>query len=159
MWLVEATRSQLVWSSRSRNWGGNSTWAGSDWLTHRRRRQLLGIHSRMEAPSPLSPYPPPQMLRLPCRWLLNTEPPTQRTVLFANNTQREVKSLSRVWLFVTPWTIAYHAPPSMGFLLYVLGSNFNCSQRFHLIFQTHGRLVLTSSLRMQSKKHAPCFGL
>ena len=27
----------------------------------------------------------------------------------------EVKSLSRVWLFATPWTVAYWAPPSMGF--------------------------------------------
>ena len=27
----------------------------------------------------------------------------------------KVKSLSTVWLFVTPWTIAYQAPPSMGF--------------------------------------------
>ena len=27
----------------------------------------------------------------------------------------EVKSLSRIQLFVTPWTVAYHAPPSMGF--------------------------------------------
>ena len=26
-----------------------------------------------------------------------------------------VKSLSRVWLFVTPWTVAYQAPLSMGF--------------------------------------------
>ena len=26
-----------------------------------------------------------------------------------------VKSLSRVWLFATRWTIAYQAPPSMGF--------------------------------------------
>ena len=26
-----------------------------------------------------------------------------------------VKSLSRVWLFATPWTVAYNAPPSMGF--------------------------------------------
>ena len=26
-----------------------------------------------------------------------------------------VKSLSRVRLVVTPWTVAYHAPPSMGF--------------------------------------------
>jgi len=26
-----------------------------------------------------------------------------------------VKSLSRVHLFATPWTIAYQAPPSMGF--------------------------------------------
>ena len=27
----------------------------------------------------------------------------------------KVKSLSRVWLFSTPWTAAYQAPPSMGF--------------------------------------------
>ena len=27
----------------------------------------------------------------------------------------EVKSLSLVRLFVTPWTVAYQAPPSMGF--------------------------------------------
>ena len=27
----------------------------------------------------------------------------------------KVKSLSRVWLFPTPWTAAYQAPPSMGF--------------------------------------------
>ena len=27
----------------------------------------------------------------------------------------KVKSLSRVRLFATPWTVAYHASPSMGF--------------------------------------------
>ena len=27
----------------------------------------------------------------------------------------EVKSLSHVWLFVSPWTVACQAPPSMGF--------------------------------------------
>ena len=27
----------------------------------------------------------------------------------------KVKPLSRVWLFATPWTVAYQAPPSMGF--------------------------------------------
>ena len=27
----------------------------------------------------------------------------------------EVKSLSRVRLFATPWIVAYQAPPSMGF--------------------------------------------
>ena len=27
----------------------------------------------------------------------------------------KVKSLSRVWLFTTPWTAAYQAPPPMGF--------------------------------------------
>ena len=29
--------------------------------------------------------------------------------------RKKVKSLSRVRLFATPWTVAYHAPPSMGF--------------------------------------------
>ena len=29
--------------------------------------------------------------------------------------ESEVKSLSHVWLFVTPWTLAYQAPSSMGF--------------------------------------------
>ena len=27
----------------------------------------------------------------------------------------KVKSLSRVRLFATPWTVAYNVPPSMGF--------------------------------------------
>ena len=27
----------------------------------------------------------------------------------------KMKSLSRVWLFATPWTAAYQTPPSMGF--------------------------------------------
>ena len=27
----------------------------------------------------------------------------------------EVRSLSRVWLLATPWTVAYQSPPSMGF--------------------------------------------
>ena len=30
------------------------------------------------------------------------------------NWKVKVKSLSHVWLFVTPWTAAYQAPPSMG---------------------------------------------
>ena len=29
--------------------------------------------------------------------------------------KNKMKSLSRVWLLVTPWTAAYEAPPSMGF--------------------------------------------
>ena len=31
------------------------------------------------------------------------------------DTAIKVKSLSRVGLFVTPWTVAYQVPPSMGF--------------------------------------------
>ena len=29
--------------------------------------------------------------------------------------ETELKSLSRVQLFAIPWTVAYYAPPSMGF--------------------------------------------
>ena len=34
---------------------------------------------------------------------------------WTDSTHKWVKSLSRVRLFVTPWTVAYQAPPSMGF--------------------------------------------
>ena len=34
----------------------------------------------------------------------------------------EIKSLSSVWLFATPWTIAYQAPPSLGFSRQEYGS-------------------------------------
>ena len=37
------------------------------------------------------------------------------TPSFLQDKWGEVKSLSRVRLFVTPWTVAYQAPPSMGF--------------------------------------------
>ena len=37
-----------------------------------------------------------------------------RTVLFCSH-RDEVKSLSRVQLSATPWTVAHQAPPSMGF--------------------------------------------
>ena len=35
--------------------------------------------------------------------------------MYSLKTQSEVKSLSRVQLFATLWTVAYQAPPSMGF--------------------------------------------
>ena len=41
---------------------------------------------------------------------------TRQGVLFIfRESKVKVKSLSRVWLFATPWTVAYQVPPSMGF--------------------------------------------
>ena len=40
---------------------------------------------------------------------------TLEDILVLRNTFVIVKSLSRVRLFATPWTVAYQAPPSMGF--------------------------------------------
>ena len=41
----------------------------------------------------------------------------EKRLLLLNNKVRKVKveSLSRVRLFATPWTVAYQAPPSVGF--------------------------------------------
>ena len=39
----------------------------------------------------------------------------KKDVLFIIGEWSEVKSLSHDRLFVTPWTVAYHIPPSMGF--------------------------------------------
>ena len=48
--------------------------------------------------------------------------PKNRVVIWSSNPtpghisgEKKVKSLSRVRLFATPWTVAYQAPPSMGF--------------------------------------------
>ena len=47
----------------------------------------------------------------------------------------EVKSLSRVWLFATPWTVAYQAPQSMGFSRqeYWSGMPFPSPNTYYLI--------------------------
>ena len=46
----------------------------------------------------------------------NQDPLHCRWILYQLSTERKkVKSLSRVWLFATLWTVAYQAPPSMGF--------------------------------------------
>ena len=36
-------------------------------------------------------------------------------LISSNLVKVKVKSLSHVQLFATPWTVAYQAPPSMGF--------------------------------------------
>ena len=38
----------------------------------------------------------------------------------------KVKSLSRVQVFETPWTVAYQAPPSMGFFRQECWSRLPC---------------------------------
>ena len=51
--------------------------------------------------------------------LLNFHPPVLEAIYFCPNQLLlnvvVVKLLSRVRLFATPWTVAYQAPPSMGF--------------------------------------------
>ena len=39
----------------------------------------------------------------------------ENSVCYLEGQRKKVKSLSRVQLFAIPWTVAYQAPPSMGF--------------------------------------------
>ena len=45
-----------------------------------------------------------------CWWVATNVKGTQHVLA-----KVKVKSLSGVWLFATPWTVAHQAPPSMGF--------------------------------------------
>ena len=47
--------------------------------------------------------------------LKNKHAETNNAITEIKNTLEWVKSLSRVRLFATPWTVAYQAPPSTGF--------------------------------------------
>ena len=51
----------------------------------------------------------------PSYFLLNISPQRDLLWLLYLQWKWKVKSLSRVRLFVTPWTVAHQAPPSMGF--------------------------------------------
>ena len=64
-------------------------------------------------------------------------------ISFSNAWQRKVKvkSLSHVWLLVTPWTVAHQAPPSVGF------SGWEYWSGVPLIYWVlKGHILLTSSL-------------
>ena len=58
-----------------------------------------------------------QPTRLPVPGILQARTLEWLAISFSNawKWKVKVKSLSRVWLFSTPWTAAYQAPPSMGF--------------------------------------------
>ena len=54
------------------------------------------------------------------------------------------KSLSRVWLFATPWTAAYQAPPSMGFSRQEYWSGLS-SPSPALMYETRRKCLLSIS--------------
>ena len=58
-----------------------------------------------------------------------------------------VKSLSRVQLFVTPWTVAYQAPPFMGFSRQEYWSGLSFPSPRSEVKWSESRSVMSSSLR------------
>ena len=67
---------------------------------------LLGVPSRIRVTRVPSFYPSvPNIVIFHVTWKKSLEP----------RKKVKVKLLSCVQFFATPWTIAYHAPPTMGF--------------------------------------------
>ena len=55
----------------------------------------------------------------------------------------KVKSLSRIWLLVTPWTAAHQAPLSMGFSRQEYWVGCHCLLRFSLFLIPHTQVSFT----------------
>ena len=77
------------------------------------RLLLLSCFSRVRLCDPIDRSPPGS----PVPGILQARMLEWVAISFSNawKWKVKVKSLSRVWLWVTPWTAAYRAPPSMGF--------------------------------------------
>ena len=54
-------------------------------------------------------------IKLPTPFRSSQKQESSRNTSEVKWSESEEKSLSRVWLFATPWTLAYQASPSMGF--------------------------------------------
>ena len=74
---------------------------------------LLSHFSRVRLCDPIDGSPPGS----PVPGILQARTQEWVAISFSNAWKWKVKgkSLSHVWLFVTPWTTAYQAPPSTGF--------------------------------------------
>ena len=74
---------------------------------------LLSCFSCVQLCDPIDGSPPVS----PIPGILQARTPEWVTISFSSawKWKVKVKSLSRVWLFETPWTAAYQAPPPMGF--------------------------------------------
>ena len=99
---------QLIWDTVH---GVTKSWM---WLTSFLCRLLLPSHfSRVWLCDPTDSSPPGSPIP-GIRWARTLE---WVAISFSNawKWKVKVKSLSRVWLFATPWTTAYEAPLSMGF--------------------------------------------
>ena len=80
------------------------------------------LHDPIDGSPPHSPVPGILQART-LEWV---------AISFSNAWKWKVKGklLSRVWLFATPWTAAYQAPPSMGFSRQEYWSGCHCLLRY-----------------------------
>ena len=95
---------------------GKNTGVGCHCLLRQKELLLLLSHfSRVQLCDPIDSSPPGSSVP----GILQARTLEWVAISFSNTWKWKVKgkSLSCVWLSATPWTVAYQAPPSMGFLL------------------------------------------
>ena len=63
---------------------------------------------------------------LDCKEIQPVHPKGNQSCVFFGKVKVKVKSLSRVWLLATPWTVAHQAPLSMGFSRQEYWSSLPC---------------------------------
>ena len=102
------------WGPRSRRNGRSLVqWTGTHCLRALRRRAPLPMRGQVcSAHTPTSRRGPRASRCRQVKSIQEQIHPTEITKLFISC---EIKSFSRVRLFVTPWTVAYQAPPYMEF--------------------------------------------
>ena len=91
----------IVSSFAKRNWGSKV----SSLSAAKSLQSCLTLWDPIDGNPPGSPVPGILQARIQ-EWV---------AISFSNAWKWKVKSLSRVQLFMTPWTAAHQAPPSMGF--------------------------------------------
>ena len=122
---LPVVRTPLLHSLDADGWGPRSQRNGRSLVqwrllrpgTHclRALRRRTPLPMRVRCALPISPLPGEAHGPPCCRQVKSIQEqihPTETTKLFISF---EMKSLSRVRLFVTPWTVAYQAPPYMEF--------------------------------------------
>ena len=100
-WTNKCTYVQEQCSSKPRFWGQTATAAA------KLLQSCLTLYDHIDGSPPGSSFPEILQART-LEWV---------AISFSNawKWKVKVKSLSRVWLLATPWTVAYQAPLSMGF--------------------------------------------
>ena len=125
-WWLQSTGSQRV----QHNWA-RSTTTHILWL---RTGNITSLHKPVNAGLWLGIHW--QSDHWTCKAMQSTKPLRQcsqaRYFVYGSYTfqQVKVKSPSRVRLFATPWTVAYEAPPSMGFSRQEYWSGCHCLLRY-----------------------------
>ena len=117
-WTYFQKRSRVIMYTNKltvtrRGKGGRDKLRDWDWYIHAAAAAAKSLQSCPTLCDPIDGSPPGSSVP----GILQARTLEWVAIFFSNAWKWKVKgkSLSHVWLLATPWTVAYQAPPSMGF--------------------------------------------